>query len=160
MNLNRNASNLPCQGAPVPFVWKCEDGEPLIIYIETLCLFCKAEGSFSLDVYQSVEMLYRLEKFTYFKLLSNSSLNRHISTIIYSKENGLLEIKWLWVLQKMLCAFWTQEIHLLSFKKKVLFLFMITAGDAINFYFAVQIFFIGKDAKTVIITPLHSLLGI
>lgn len=53
-----------------------------------------------------------------------------------------------------------KKIHLLSFQMKVLFLFMIRAGAAINFYFVVQIFFIGKGAKTVIITSLHLLLGI
>jgi len=36
---------------------------------------------------------------------------------------------------------------------------MITAGTAINFYFAVQIFFIGKGTKAVITSP-HFLLGI
>lgn len=37
---------------------------------------------------------------------------------------------------------------------------MITAGAAINFYFAVQIFFIGKGAKPVTITSPRFLLGI
>lgn len=52
-----NASNLACLGASVRFMsFPGEDGESLTIYVETLCLFCKAEGSFSLDVYQSVEV--------------------------------------------------------------------------------------------------------
>lgn len=44
--------------------------------------------------------------------------------------------------------------------KGKLFPFMLTAEVAINFCFVVQIFLIGKGAKTAIITLPHLLLGI
>lgn len=53
-----------------------------------------------------------------------------------------------------------KKIRLLSFKMKVLFLFMVTAGAAVNFYFVLQILFIGKGVKPVIITSPQLLFGI
>jgi len=63
------------------------------------------------------------------------------------------------ITENAMCILNPKKTHLLSFKMDVLFLFMITAGTAINFYFAVQIFFIGKGTKAVITSP-HFLLGI
>lgn len=53
-----------------------------------------------------------------------------------------------------------KELDLLSLKMKVLFLFITAVGAAINFNFVVEMFFIGKGAKPVIITLPHLLLGI
>lgn len=48
-----------------------------------------------------------------------------------------------------------RKMCLFSFKMKILFLFMITAGVVISFYFLFPILFIGKGGKALKLLQLH-----